>query len=424
MAAFAARAAQGHIGRARRLATDEGARLRRKGASAAAAAGRHRQLPHRRREPRGGRPGGGPGGDGAALDATRDRGAGPCARRRHDRQGHAARCRRRSSRTWSGSRKRRATRTQRDVLDRALVDLASFYRDVLACRAAPTVELVNAELRTRGRSSGPLAQQTLRRMDAMLACREAIEANVAPLLAVERCASAADAVTLGSGCRTVRSGCTSCACGAGLGSARVGMVMAVSFNRYGRLYYLDPGELTPAGRRQGAGAHRRRPRGGRVRVGRAVGQRGHRRLPACCAGLAGDDDLRRDEAQRKRKAEAQGRREAADPRARPADEGRRGRPRARAAPDGARTTIYFTAPHRVDFRSLVRDLGATLHCRVELRQLSAPATRRGCRAASARAVVTCAARPSSPTSSRSPSGWPRTRTCRSTRCGSPAPAGG
>jgi cell fate regulator YaaT (PSP1 superfamily) len=38
---------------------------------------------------------------------------------------------------------------------------------------------------------------------------------------------------------------------------------------------------------------------------------------------------------------------------------------------GERSTIYFTAPHRVDFRALVRDLGATLHCRVELRQLSA-----------------------------------------------------
>jgi cell fate regulator YaaT (PSP1 superfamily) len=38
---------------------------------------------------------------------------------------------------------------------------------------------------------------------------------------------------------------------------------------------------------------------------------------------------------------------------------------------GGRTTIYFTAPHRVDFRALVRDLGATLHCRVELRQLAA-----------------------------------------------------
>ena len=36
-----------------------------------------------------------------------------------------------------------------------------------------------------------------------------------------------------------------------------------------------------------------------------------------------------------------------------------------------RTIIYFTAAHRVDFRALVRDLSATLHGRVELRQLSA-----------------------------------------------------
>ena len=34
------------------------------------------------------------------------------------------------------------------------------------------------------------------------------------------------------------------------------------------------------------------------------------------------------------------------------------------------TTIYFTAPHRVDFRSLVRDLSATLNGKVELRQLT------------------------------------------------------
>src|SRR6185312_11917908 len=34
-------------------------------------------------------------------------------------------------------------------------------------------------------------------------------------------------------------------------------------------------------------------------------------------------------------------------------------------------TVYFTAPHRVDFRALVRDLSATLATRVELRQLSA-----------------------------------------------------
>jgi cell fate regulator YaaT (PSP1 superfamily) len=40
-------------------------------------------------------------------------------------------------------------------------------------------------------------------------------------------------------------------------------------------------------------------------------------------------------------------------------------------PEPNRTTIYFSAPHRVDFRALVRDLGSTLRCRVELRQVSA-----------------------------------------------------
>ena len=34
-------------------------------------------------------------------------------------------------------------------------------------------------------------------------------------------------------------------------------------------------------------------------------------------------------------------------------------------------TIYFSAPHRVDFRQLVRELSAALRARVELRQLSA-----------------------------------------------------
>ncbi|WP_460606936.1 PSP1 domain-containing protein [Jatrophihabitans fulvus] len=40
-------------------------------------------------------------------------------------------------------------------------------------------------------------------------------------------------------------------------------------------------------------------------------------------------------------------------------------------PHERKVTIYFTAPHRVDFRALVRDLAATLSSRVELRQLSA-----------------------------------------------------
>src|SRR3981081_4793350 len=32
-------------------------------------------------------------------------------------------------------------------------------------------------------------------------------------------------------------------------------------------------------------------------------------------------------------------------------------------------TVYFSAPRRVDFRALVRDLGGKLHARVELRQI-------------------------------------------------------
>jgi len=44
---------------------------------------------------------------------------------------------------------------------------------------------------------------------------------------------------------------------------------------------------------------------------------------------------------------------------------------AECAMDGAKSTITFTAEERVDFRQLVRDLAAELHCRVELRQVGA-----------------------------------------------------
>jgi DNA polymerase-3 subunit delta' len=86
----------------------------------------------------------------------------------------------------------RSTRTQRDVLDRALVDLAAFYRDVLVVQFGAAVDLVNtdleATLRQLAAESEP--EMTLRRIEAVLAAREAIEANVAPLLAVEAMAVA------------------------------------------------------------------------------------------------------------------------------------------------------------------------------------------------------------------------------------------
>ncbi|MDT4919687.1 MAG: polymerase subunit delta [Pseudonocardiales bacterium] len=81
----------------------------------------------------------------------------------------------------------RATRAQRDALDRALVDLAAFYRDVLLRQsgadiapahpdAADDVVLVARRIQPAG---------ALRRLDAILGCREALELNVKPRIAVE-----------------------------------------------------------------------------------------------------------------------------------------------------------------------------------------------------------------------------------------------
>ena len=88
--------------------------------------------------------------------------------------------------------KSRATRTQRDALDRALLDLAAFYRDVLVAQLGAPVELVNGDLvRTVERLAGSSTpESTLRRIEAVLACREAVGTNVAPLLAVEAMALA------------------------------------------------------------------------------------------------------------------------------------------------------------------------------------------------------------------------------------------
>ncbi|MFB7494559.1 DNA polymerase III subunit delta' [Streptomyces sp. NPDC056161] len=83
--------------------------------------------------------------------------------------------------------KRRRTRTQRDSLDVALGDLTGFYRDVLALQLGSRVALANTDaeqdLERLARAGSP--ESTLRRIEAISACREALEGNVAPLLAVE-----------------------------------------------------------------------------------------------------------------------------------------------------------------------------------------------------------------------------------------------
>ena len=88
--------------------------------------------------------------------------------------------------------KSRATRTQRDALDRALVDLAGFYRDALVTALGATVALTHpdriADITTVAERLPPEA--LLRKLEAVLGCREALELNVKPRIAVEALTSA------------------------------------------------------------------------------------------------------------------------------------------------------------------------------------------------------------------------------------------
>jgi cell fate regulator YaaT (PSP1 superfamily) len=142
------------------------------------------------------------------------------------------------------------------------------------------------------------------------------------------------------------------------------MMMAVSFERYGRLYYLDPGEHQPK-----IGDKVLVPTDGASEVAECVWapqwiSEEVGGLPVC-AGLAGDGDLARDEANRRRRAEG---RLAAKRLIR-----EHGLPMKVIAVDYLDATnvitVYFSAPQRVDFRALVRDMAARLRARVELRQV-------------------------------------------------------
>ena len=83
--------------------------------------------------------------------------------------------------------KSRATRTRRETLGVALLDLLGFYRDVLALQLGSTGALSNDDQRpalAKVAAAGP-PEGTLRRIEAVLACRQALDRNVDPLLAVE-----------------------------------------------------------------------------------------------------------------------------------------------------------------------------------------------------------------------------------------------
>jgi DNA polymerase-3 subunit delta' len=185
----AARAAQGHVGRARRLVTDPSAAARRAavlqvpvqatslGPALAVAAALVKsaedeaksvteQLDEPEREAL--RQAFGEGSTGKGV-AKAMRGVAGAMKDLEDRQ------------------KSRATRVKRDTLDGALLDLAAFYRDVLMVQYGADVELANADRLEDVRrlaAAGP-PEATLRRIEAIMRCRERLTLNVAPLLAVE-----------------------------------------------------------------------------------------------------------------------------------------------------------------------------------------------------------------------------------------------
>jgi cell fate regulator YaaT (PSP1 superfamily) len=144
----------------------------------------------------------------------------------------------------------------------------------------------------------------------------------------------------------------------------MGMVMAVSFTRYGRLYYLDPGSYSPKiGDRvlvpTEAGAEVAECVWAPQWVSEDIGG-----LPVC-EGLATDEHLARDEANRVRRAEGKTiakqliRKHKLPMKVIGIDY---------LAEDNS-YKLYFSAPGRVDFRALVRDLARGMQARVELRQI-------------------------------------------------------
>ncbi|NYE71589.1 DNA polymerase III subunit delta' [Microlunatus parietis] len=185
LAEFAARVAQGHVGRARVLARNEAARDRR--AAVLAIPGRLTDLGSCLRAAA------------ELVEATAEEAAAATGELDQKEKaelsealgfgtkGARPRHAQAAMKELEDQQKARAKRFQRDAIDRALTELTGFYRDLLSLQTGSGAPLVNAELAPQ---LGVLARKstatsTLHRIDALLACREALENNVAPLLAVE-----------------------------------------------------------------------------------------------------------------------------------------------------------------------------------------------------------------------------------------------
>ena len=186
VASFAARASQGHIGRARALASDEKTRNRRRevvampagltslGACMNAAAN--------------------------LVDIARDETAAITERSNardlvdleavfgDDRKSKASRSYKASLRELQYTQKQREKRRVMDVVDRGLMDIMSVYRDAILLQTGGDGELVNEEARDKVLTvvRGSTPESNVRRIDAIFTARQQMmEFNTTPLLALE-----------------------------------------------------------------------------------------------------------------------------------------------------------------------------------------------------------------------------------------------
>jgi DNA polymerase-3 subunit delta' len=189
MAAHAARASQGHVGRARALATDDAARRHRHeilriplqlndlpacfavaaDITAAATEDGNRTtsaLDERER---------------ADLLAAYGEGATGVTKARIERLARGA------LKDLEARQKSRRTRAVRDRLDRSLLDLLSFYRDVLMLQLDTDLDLINEELRPQlGQvAAASTPGRTRARMDAIERARRLFDSNAQPQLVLE-----------------------------------------------------------------------------------------------------------------------------------------------------------------------------------------------------------------------------------------------
>jgi len=186
VAAFAARASQGHIGRARALASDEKTRNRRREVVA---------LPARLTSL------------GACMNAAanlvdiaKDETAALTEQSNardlqdlealygDDRKAKTSRAYRASLRDLQHTQKQREKRRIIDVVDRSLMDVMSVYRDAIVVQTGATGDLVNEEDRAMvlDLARRSTAEENIRRIDAVFTAREQMmEFNTTPLLALE-----------------------------------------------------------------------------------------------------------------------------------------------------------------------------------------------------------------------------------------------